>query len=213
MLQDIIQVKLEIFIPNEKWLFKFSNNYPELHFQILSSFLMEKNRGITLFQIKGHSIQDFLLEFTETFVKNTYHILYESTDLAIFNIKTEEAWIIDALTRTELLIFYPITVREGKINIEAITERNKVDHFLNILEEKSIKFSIAYIGYYHRPAILTPKQKKILNIAYNIGLFDIPRKIKVSDLAKNLKISPSAVSEILRRITKRLARNFIMNQD
>ena len=73
MPQDIVQIRLEIDIPNDKWLFKFNEKYPELNFHILSKFLTEENAGITLFQIRGVSVKQFISDFKEQLTKNSFH--------------------------------------------------------------------------------------------------------------------------------------------
>ncbi|SFH06156.1 HTH DNA binding domain-containing protein [Halopelagius inordinatus] len=46
---------------------------------------------------------------------------------------------------------------------------------------------------------LTDRQHEALRIAYELGHFDIPRQASLEDVAAELDISPSAVSERLRR--------------
>ena len=213
MPQDIVQIRLEIDIPYDKWLFKFNEKYPELNFYILSKFLIEENAGITLFQIRGLSVKQFVSDFKEQLTKNSSQILFEEKDLVILNVKVVDPWILNTLIKTELLILYPILVKEGKITIEAITNRSKVDDFLTELEKKGIKASIGRIGYAIKPTLLTQRQNEILNVAYKNGYFDIPRKISLTEFANNLNISKSALSETLRRIFKRLSDNYLKSND
>ncbi len=213
MPQDIVQIRLEIVIPQDKWLFKFNEKYPELNFYILSKFLIEKNAGITLFQIRGLSVKQFISDFKEQLTKNSSQILFEGNDLIIMNIRVVDPWILNTLIKTELLIIYPILVKEGKIRIEAITNRSKVDDFLTELEKKGIKAAIGRIGYAIKPTLLTQRQNEILNVAYKNGYFDIPRKISLTEFANYLNISKSALSETLRRIFKRLSDNYLKSNN
>lgn len=161
MPQDIVQIRLEIDIPHDKWLFKFVEKYPELNFYILSKFLIEDNAGITLFQIRGLSVKQFISDFKEQLTKNSSQILFEGNDLVIMNIRVIDPWILNTLIKTELLILYPILVKEGKIRIETITNRSKVDDFLTELEKKGIKASIGRIGYSFKSTLLTQRQNEI----------------------------------------------------
>ncbi|AAK40773.1 bacterio-opsin activator [Saccharolobus solfataricus] len=49
---------------------------------------------------------------------------------------------------------------------------------------------------------ITARQEQILRIALEAGFFDYPRRIGLKDLAKKLNISPSSLSEIIRRAEK-----------
>lgn len=51
---------------------------------------------------------------------------------------------------------------------------------------------------------LTNRQNEALRIAYELGYFDIPRQASLEDVATELHISPSAVSERLRRAQMQL---------
>lgn len=51
---------------------------------------------------------------------------------------------------------------------------------------------------------LTPEQREALILAYTSGYYDVPRDISQKELADNFGISPSAVSQRLRRATGQL---------
>ena len=210
MKRDIVQVRLNIEVPEEKWLAKVNTQFPELVFNIMSKFLIDENTGLTLFQIKGRSIE-FLLEFKAILKPETYQILHKGPEILIVNVKISDPWILNALVKTQLLVTYPISVKEGMLKINAITERSKVDFFLEELDKKEIDYVMERIGYYHQAPILTPRQKEILQKAYTAGYFEIPRARSLTDLARELNISPSALSELLRRISKRLAENYFQS--
>jgi predicted DNA binding protein len=52
--------------------------------------------------------------------------------------------------------------------------------------------------------VVTEKQEQALWLALQLGFFDCPRKINTIDLARELGISPSTLSEIVRRGLRRL---------
>ncbi len=209
MSQDIVQIKLSIDIPQDKWLATFNKKYPELNFQILSNFLIGENTGITSFQIRGASVKQFISDFKDSLAKKTSQILFEGENLVILNVKEVDPWILNTLVKTELLVSYPVLVKRGKIRMEAITNRSKVDKFLTQLKKKDIGAKIERIGYYYKSTLLTQRQNEIVNLAYEKGFFNIPRNISLSLFAKDLKISKSALSETLRRIFKKLANNYL----
>ena len=211
MSQDIVQIKLKIDIPQDKWLYKFNQKYPELNFYILSKFLIDDKTGLTLFQINGPSVTQFLKDFKDEANRFSSQILFEGEGLVILNVKVVDPWILNILVKTELLIVYPILIKEGIIRIEAITERFKVDHFMTGLEKKGIRAVIKSIGYYDKSTLLTQRQYEILTIASKNGYFDIPRRISLTEFAKTLHISKSALSETMRRIYKKLTESYLQS--
>lgn len=51
---------------------------------------------------------------------------------------------------------------------------------------------------------LTPQQWETLSVAHEMGYFEVPRAITQEELASRLDVSPSAVSQRIRRATNRL---------
>jgi len=74
---------------------------------------------------------------------------------------------------------------------------------------KNVEISIQQIRKYCPDSLLTPRQLEILTQSLSNGFFDIPRKKSLSILAKEIGISPSALSENVRRINKKLAEHYI----
>jgi len=205
MSSDIVQVKFRIEIPKNKWLAEFNEKFPELSFNILSKYLLEENTGSTLLKIEGVSVKQFLEDLKNSLRASSYQILYNEMDFLILNVKTKDPWILRALIKTDLLLIYPIKVKKGKLIINAITSREKADKFLDDLNKKRIKFTIQSIGRYHREDLLTERQRQVLKTAYKEGFYNVPRGVSLTNLSKQFKISPSALSELLRRIHERLA--------
>jgi hypothetical protein len=209
MTVDIVNVRFEIRIPKEKWLAKLNKEFSHLDFNIVSNFLIGENLGNTLFEIKGVSLNRFMLKFKDTLSLSSFQILHQGDDSLLLNVKTKDPWILNALVKTELLFLYPLNVIDGIIEVNAIAERKKIDHFLSELEQKDIRYKIKKIGQYQPKKLLSVRQSRLLMELYKKGYYEIPRKISLTELAKKHKISPSALSESIRRLHKKIAKNHL----
>jgi len=72
---------------------------------------------------------------------------------------------------------------------------------------EALNFELKILGmerYKRRTSVLTERQEMALWLALEAGFFDYPKKIDVSELSRKLKISPSTLSEIMRRGIRRL---------
>ncbi|MHA1329351.1 MAG: helix-turn-helix domain-containing protein [Promethearchaeota archaeon] len=99
-------------------------------------------------------------------------------------------------------------MREGNVYWKLISSRKNIDELLEVFEEKNIKFDLLRIG--NSPYDLekdtfklTYEESKILEMAIELGFFEIPRKISLEDLANRLGRSKSSLSVILRRIIRK----------
>ena len=209
MKEDFIQIKVHISVPKSKWLAVYNEKFPELTFNIFSKYLIDENTGVTLFQVAGNNVNRFLKDFKGKIAQDAFQLLFEGEDRVLLNIKTKDPWILSALVKTELLIIYPIPVKKGKIIMDTITSRKKFDKFLSELDIQKINYSIKSVGYFRPIPLLSKKQIEILNLAVKLGYFEIPRNISLTNFAKRLEISPSALSETMRRINRKLAKNYL----
>jgi len=75
---------------------------------------------------------------------------------------------------------------------------------LSDLERMDLKAKVMRLEMLARSKLLTEKQEEALWSGLRKGLFDYPRSIRPSELAHELGVSPSALSEILRRGMRRL---------
>jgi predicted DNA binding protein len=213
MPSDIVQCRFDIEVPQTKWLYKLNKSYSHLDFNILSNYLINENIGNTLFEIKGFPLDKFIKEFKSIVPISSFLILHNGEDFLLLNVRIRDPWIINALVKTKLLLIYPLKVKNGKIIISVISEREKVNNFLENLEKSNINFHIIQIGQYQHRKVLTYRQTKLLKILYQNGYYEIPRKTSLTSLAKKLKISPSALSESIRRLHKNLARLQLYEED
>ena len=58
---------------------------------------------------------------------------------------------------------------------------------------------------------LTTEQERVLQTAFDLGYFDIPKKIKLDDLAKRLNISKATLDVVLRRAQRKVVASHIGN--
>jgi predicted DNA binding protein len=77
----------------------------------------------------------------------------------------------------------------------------------DIFEENKFEYSIEILN--ENNTVLTPRQEYILSLAFDLGYFDYPHRITLEELAEILGMSPSALSETLRRAIKRLIINYL----
>ncbi|MFX1519753.1 MAG: helix-turn-helix domain-containing protein [Promethearchaeota archaeon] len=56
---------------------------------------------------------------------------------------------------------------------------------------------------------LTKKQKEVIRTAFELGYYDFPRRITLTQLSEKLNMSPSTLSEILRTAHKKMASKIV----
>ncbi|MHA1718211.1 MAG: helix-turn-helix domain-containing protein [Promethearchaeota archaeon] len=209
MSDEVVLLNFSLSIPPEKWLAKFSMSYPHLQFIMLSMLPFSENQGNALLQIKGPNLTQFWDEFKKFNEKKRNEMIFRDKNSILLNILMSDPWVLQTILDAQLLLRFPIIIQNGKISIELIGSRNKIDQLFNHKNWKKADIAIKQIKKYCPNSLLTPRQLEILNKALINGFFDIPRKKSLSIMAKEIGISPSALSENIRRINKKLAEHYI----
>ena len=113
--------------------------------------------------------------------------------------------------KLEMNTRYPILIQAGKMQLELISPRNKINILLNQFNISKLDVKLNRIGRVHLNPLLTSQQEELLNHALDQGFFEIPRKITLKEFAMKEGISASALSEKLRRTIKKLIKKYLRN--
>ncbi|QEE17100.1 helix-turn-helix domain-containing protein [Promethearchaeum syntrophicum] len=209
MNDDTIQVKFTFPIPTDKWLANFSRSYPLLQFRLLSMLPISKNQGYCLLQIEGTNIKQFWENFVQFYEAKNYNLIFKDEKSIALNIVMEETWVLNMIVEAQAVLHFPIIIHDGIALFELIASRVKIEQMFNNSNWKKLEISIKQIGQYCANTILTPRQSEILTKALANGFFEIPRRISLSDFAKDFGISATALSGNIRRITQKLGENYL----
>lgn len=76
--------------------------------------------------------------------------------------------------------------------------REAVKSLVGELRDRGLAIELAALRAAKGRGSLTDRQDQVLSLAYKLGYFEFPKKIKLSDLAKKLRVAKSTLSEILR---------------
>ena len=86
----------------------------------------------------------------------------------------------------------------------AFTGREALTELLDRLKQEQVEVKILRLASVADVETLTSRQRSIVEIALGEGYFDYPRRITLRQLAKKVGVSPSTISEVLRRAEKKI---------
>lgn len=112
-------------------------------------------------------------------------------------------------SKTPLPYFNLLNIRygdDGKLYWSFLfATRSELYQFLKQLEDKNIRYVIHEVVRVSDAWAISEKQTIVLEKALKSGFYETPRRATLRELSRELRISPRAVSDILRRVHKKLA--------
>lgn len=114
-------------------------------------------------------------------------------------ILSRDAFLISGKSIENHTIMYSFIVPTFEAYRKIITALEKTGHKVIILKKGSFE---------PKKGIITEKQEKIFWLLLKGGFFDYPRKVGLKELSTKIGVSPSSLSEMTRRGTRRLLEHY-----
>ena len=80
------------------------------------------------------------------------------------------------------------------------------------LKNKSVEAELVKLTKIDDKESLTERQDKIAKVAFERGYFDYPKRISLRELARMFEVSPSTLSEILRKGQRKIVLDYFKKQ-
>ncbi len=187
------------------------NSYSDKKFQYFSHFetLVGKEEDIKKFiqDLKNDkTIENLEIEGNSLFFVNK---VPTKTKIPTTHYNPKTFFIKPVVVDKEGYEYWEIGSWKKELLSDFIVNLEKEDFEIKLLKMENSKLNNIYF-----PQVmpnLTINQKKALELAYEFGYYNYPRKIELKDLAKKANISLSTFREHLRRAEKRIMPDLIRN--
>ena len=203
---------IRIIFPEKLWLGQLSRQFPNFQFEIKSFIPISQDPiiGNNLITITGTNPSQLLVNLQNHPSLVSYFVLEESPTQITLNTQTKDQFLLKAIIKNYILIKFPVKIDNGQANFTVTSSRENINQFMQDLNEVGIEADLKSIGHYtenENENVLTPRQNIIYRQARESGYYDTPRRISLSELADQLKISKSTLSTMLQRVHKKLLGN------
>jgi DNA-binding CsgD family transcriptional regulator len=106
-----------------------------------------------------------------------------------------------------------IQVNDDGLNVALVGSQENISQGISEYDDAGMTVLLQRIGDYGGPRntldTLTDRQREILQTAYELGYFDVPRSVSTADIADELDLDPSTVAEHLQRAERNLVANLL----
>lgn len=106
-----------------------------------------------------------------------------------------------------------IQVHSEGIDVAVVGSQEDISHEIHEYEKAGMTILLERMADYGGPRetldALTDRQREILQTAYELGYFDVPRGVSTSDIADTLELDASTVAEHLQRAERNIVGNLL----
>jgi hypothetical protein len=131
-------------------------------------------------------------------------------DEAVIQFETTEPLLLFSARESGVPLQPPITIRDGKATLELTTSRDRLAAMADQLEAMGMEYHVEWIKESVDPErVLTARQRELVLEAVEAGYYDSPRGCSLTDLADDLGLAASTLSETLHRAEGKIVREFV----
>jgi predicted DNA binding protein len=209
MMEAVISLKIP-----KNWMSEIPEKHP------VSIKVIERvpysDRGVKdLVEISGP--QDIMEEVLSDIRKNPLVSKVDTTvtekGKVIGAVTTSRCDICRILTDSDVFLISAETKSGGKVEWTLVlSEKDVLKGILDHLKSKSVEVELIKLTKIDDKESLTERQDKITHVAFDRGYFDYPKRISLRELARMFEVSPSTLSEILRKGQRKIVLDYFKKQ-
>jgi len=128
-------------------------------------------------------------------------------------VTTARCEICRILTDADVFLISAESKGDGKVEWTLVlSEKEVLKNIFDHLKAKSVIAELVKLTKIDDKETLTDRQDKITHVAFERGYFDYPKRISLRELAKMFDVSPSTLSEILRKGQRKIVMDYFRKQ-
>jgi hypothetical protein len=203
----LLVATLRLRLPNRSWLAPFSQRHLDLSLEILGRSEIDVRTLVADVWISGGPAGAWSREIARYPDVERAVCLAEVGNGFLYRIRFRAPPIVALYRRLEVPLPFPLRLRGGYVHWEAVA---RASAFFEILAFARAADPELKIKWTRKPPLLdhlprlTAGQRELLHRAIEAGYFAVPRRVSLTDLARDLDRSKSSVSQALALIEQRL---------
>lgn len=199
--------RLRVPLPESAWISRFSRQFPEVRIEVLSRLDVDRGRSLTEIEVHASTSESWADEIRALPRVSSVEELEGSPGRVHLRVVHRTSQFISIFRDLRLMRRFPFTIRGGDAFWVIVAPESKHRALLARLRAEA---PAAVIESVRHPEVggtggpLTARQADLLRRAVAAGYFEVPRKVTLTTLAKNLGMAASSLSEALAIVEKKL---------
>jgi len=209
----MMEAVLSLRIP-QNWMSEIPQKHP-VTIRVIDRVPYSEKGVKDLVEIAGP--EDVMGEVLEDIRKNP---LVSSVDTTVTErgkligaITTARCEICRILTDSDVFLISAESRGGGKVDWTLVlSDKSVLKNIFDHLKAKGVESDLVKLTKIDDKESLTERQDKITHVAFERGYFDYPKRISLRELARMFDVSPSTLSEILRKGQRKIVLDYFKKQ-
>lgn len=193
------------------WVHEISTEHPDIVFRVVSA-LPGDEQGVGVVEVEGEEYEEALEKIPQHETVSDMEVLWHDTDedKALIQIRTNEHLILQEAYKSGVPIEMPFEIQNGVGEWKLRASRDSISQFSSTFESMGVEHEIEYVrGVEDEEEFLTDKQREVVETAHELGYYDTPRRMSLSEVAEELGVAKSTCSEMLHRAEGKIMDKFL----
>ena len=209
MMEAVISLKIP-----QNWMSEIPEKHP-VTIKVIERVPFSEKGVKDLVEIAGP--QDIMEEVLRDIKKNPLVSKIDTTmtdrGKIIGAITTSSCEICRILTDADVFLISAESKGDGKVEWTLVlSEKEVLKQIFDHLKTKTVEAELVKLTKIDDKETLTDRQDKITHVAFERGYFDYPKRISLRELARMFDVSPSTLSEILRKGQRKIVLDYFKKQ-
>ncbi len=209
----MMEAVLSLKIP-QNWMSEIPQKHP-VTIRVIDRVPYSEKGVKDLVEIAGP--EDVMKEVLDDIRKNPLVAKVETTvterGKVIGAITTARCEICRILTDSDVFLISAESKGSGKVDWTlVVSDKSVLKNIFDHLKAKGVESDLVKLTKIDDKESLTERQDKITHVAFERGYFDYPKRISLRELARMFDVSPSTLSEILRKGQRKIVLDYFKKQ-
>ncbi|MCX2819714.1 helix-turn-helix domain-containing protein [Haladaptatus sp. F3-133] len=205
------EAKISANVPESMWVHDVSKSHPDTVFRVVSA-LPGDDHGVGVVEIEGEGYEDALDDISEHEAIHDSEVLYEQDEnrTALVQLKSQKHLILQKASQSGVPMEMPFEIQDGVGEWRLRASHESLSELGSAFDSMGMEYTIEYVRDVEEDAcLLTEKQREVVGKAHELGYYDTPREISLSEVANEMDIAKSTCSEILHRAEGKVVSEFL----
>lgn len=202
------RARFVVSLPEGTWLGDLSRDLPDTTVRLRAGLGTEQ-KAVGLCWLTAPDIDAVLAAIDAHPEVETVGVFDRTDTEAVVQFETDESLLLWPALAAGVPVEFPVEIIEGEAVLDVVGDPDRITALAEMLDTRAAAFTIEYIRDDDHSTRLTRTQCELLRAALEEGYYDTPRRCSLTDLADEVGLAKSTVSETLHRAEGVVVRSFL----